>query len=209
VVARAESNIIYPGSPTGTWFYDKAGGALYAEVNNYGQMVLDKIPLSDAAWYDIEVSNIQENDIGSLKRKLEAELQSAVSSTKNAFAQVKLIGRCPFADKFSDEDVQEMAKELSDTLDITVFIKKNGLLPTLPKSLFDSTSPFVESVKIIDSIKNDDDKFEKIIKKAGKEKELFYATLKKDKISEYQAGFKEGLLDTICKVMIKEAGYEN
>ena len=68
LVARPDSNIIYPGSPTGVWFGDKAGGALYAEINGYGQMVMDKIPLSEAAFYDIEIGNIQENDINTLKK---------------------------------------------------------------------------------------------------------------------------------------------
>ncbi len=209
LIARPESNIVYTGSPTGTWFGDRAGGALYAEINGYGQMVLDKIPLSDAVWHDIEIGNIQENDMGSLKRRIETEIQSQVTSVKDAFVRVRLSGRCPFADSFSDEEIKEMANELSNTLDVAVFVKKDGLLPTLPKSLFDSTSPFVESVKIIDSIKNDDEKFEKILSQVEKKDELFYSTVNKEKISEYRTGFKEGLVDTICKVMIKEAGYEN
>jgi hypothetical protein len=90
-----------------------------------------------------------------------------------------------------------------------IFIEKSNLLATLPKSLFDSTSPFVECVKIIDTIKNDDERLEKAIKTTVKEHELFYSTLQEEQVDNYQNGFKNGLLDTICKVMIKEAGYEN
>ena len=123
--------------------------------------------------------------------------------------RVRLTGRCPFADSFSQEEVKNAADELSNTMDIVVFIQKDGLLPMLPKSLFDSTSPFVESVKIIDSIKNDEDKLEDTLEKVGKGSELFYETIDKEKKEEYKAEFKEGLIDTLCKVMIKEAGYEN
>ena len=209
LVARTESNIIFPGSPTGTWFGDKAGGALYAEIKDDGKTVLDKITLSDAAWHDIEISNMAEPDIGTLKRKLETEIQSAVTSTKDAFVRITLSGRCMLAESLTDEAIGEMESELSGTLDVSVFIQKKNLQPMLPKTLFDSTSPFVESVKIIDMLKNDDEKFEQLVEVMQKKHELFYSTVPEEKKKKYGADFKKGLLDALCKVMVKEAGYEN
>lgn len=209
IVARGEKNIIYPGSPTGTWFGDKAGGALYAQINDYGQMVLDKITLSDVSWHDIEMQNITETDIGTLKRKVEIEIQSVVESTKNAFVRVTLSGRCFLAESLTDEALDEIEKELCETLDLTVYIEKKNLLPMLPKTLFDSTSPFVESVKIIDALKSDDEKFEQLVEMVQKKHELFYLTISDEHKKKYGGDFKKGLLDTICKVMIKEESHEN
>ncbi len=209
IVARADSNIIYIGSPTGTWFGDKSGGALYAEVNDYGQIKLDKISLSDVTWYDVEVQNITETDIGTLKRRIEIEIQSAVENTKNAFVRVVLTGRCFLADLLNDEMIESIKEELSNTLDIILYIEKKNLLPMLPKTLFDTTSPFVESVKIIDALKNDDEKYQKTVESVQKKHELFYSTISEEHKEKYQNDLKTGLLDIICKVMIKEAGYEN
>lgn len=209
IAIRAEHNIIYVGSPTGTWFGDKAGGALYAEVNDYGQIVLDKISLSDVTWHDIELSNISETDVGTLKRKIEIEIQSVVENTKDAFVKVVLSGRCYLADTLTDEVLDEIKNELSNTLDLTIHIQKQKLLSVLPKTLFDTTSPFVESVKIIDAIKKDDDKFDKAIEIVQKKNELFYSTMTQEQKDKYRSDIKQGLLDAICKVMIKEASYEN
>ena len=172
-------------------------------------MTLDKIPLSDVSWYDIDVQNISETDIGTLKRKLEVEIQSAVVSTKNAFARVTLSGRCYIAESLDGDALEEMKEELSKTTDVAVHIEKNNLLPMLPKTLFDTTSPFVESVKIIDAMKNDDEKFEQLVELVRKKHELFYSTIPEEMKREYGSDFKGGLLDAICKVMIKEASYEN
>jgi DNA repair exonuclease SbcCD nuclease subunit len=209
LVARDEGNIIFAGSPTGTWFGDKAGGALYAELNEDGKMVLDKIPLSQAMWHDIEISNMTETDIGTLRRKIETEIQSAVTSTKDAFVRVRLTGRCLLAESLTDEVIAEMESDLSGTLDLAVFIQKENLQSIIPKTLFDSTSPLVESVKIIDLLKNDGEKFEQLVEVLQKKHELFYSTIPEEKKKKYGADFKKGLLDAVCKVMVKEAGYEN
>ncbi len=209
LIANAEGNVIYPGSPTGTWFKDKPGGALFAQFNDHGQMTLDKISLSDVSWYDIDVQNITETDIGTLKRKLEVEIQSQVTSTKNAFARITLSGRCYISESLDDEALNQMKQELSKTTDVAVHIEKKNLLPMLPKTLFDNTSPFVESVKIIDAIKNDDEKFAQLVDLVQKKRELFYATVPEEMKRQYGSDFKSGLLDAICKVMIKEASYEN
>ena len=187
-------NIIFTGSPTGTWFHDKAGGALYVEIKDDGKTVLDKITLSDAAWHDIEISNMTETDIGTLKRKIETEIQSEVTSTKDAFVRVTLSGRCVLAESLTDEVINEMADELSGTLDIAVFMQKQNLQPIIPKTLLDATSPFVESVKIIDLLKSDDEKFEQLVEVMQKKHELFYSTIPEEKRKKYGADFKKGLL---------------
>ena len=209
IVAREEGNVIYPGSPTGTWFGDKAGGALYAQVNDSGQITLDKIPLSDVSWYEVEMQNITETDIGSLQRKIEVEIQSTSENMNNTFVRVVLSGRCFLSEEMTDEVIEEMRHNISETLGLSVLLEKENLLPMLPKSLFENTSPFVESVKIIDMLKGDSEKFTKLLEAVQKKNDLFYATVPEELKIKYQSDFQNGLLDAICKVMIKEAGYEN
>ena len=79
----------------------------------------------------------------------------------------------------------------------------------LPKNLLNTTSPLVESIKIIDSIKNDRDKFDALIENVCKKDDLFYSMIAEDMKKKYNKALKKELLDTVCKVMIKEKTYEN
>ncbi len=209
VLARAENNILYLGSPTGTWFNDRAGGALYAEINDYGQVVLDKLSLSDVNWHDIEITNIVETDINALVRRIEIEVQSSINSALHAYVRVKISGRCIFAKHMTDDIIKMMSNKLSKTLDATVYIEKSSLMTMPQNSLLEGASPLVESIKIIELLKNDNEKINKFIDAAVSEHELFYSNLDDDKKTDYIKKIIRGLSETVCMVMIKEANYEN
>lgn len=102
-----------------------------------------------------------------------------------------------------------MSTELSKTLDLNVYIQKNKLMPILPKSLFDGTSPLIESLKIVDDAKNDDSKLHKLLKNIESEYKLFYLKEEDNDKKSHSKEILDGLIDTVCKVMIREANYED
>ncbi len=209
VITREESNIMYLGSPTGDWFGDKTGGVLFAEFKDDGQVVLDKISVSDTSFHDVEISNIVEVDMQALQRRIEIEVQKIITTTRNTFVRVILSGRCVVANDITDDKIQTMSKQLSNTLDLSIYIQKDNLMPILPKSLFDGTSPLVESLKIIDAAKNDNNKLEELIESIHTDYTLFYSQLNEEEQESHRKEILNGLIDTICKVMIREVHYED
>jgi hypothetical protein len=208
-LAPDKSNILYVGSPTGTWFNDTPGGALYAQINEYGQIVLDKIKLTDISWHNIEISNIKENDINAFIRRMEIEAQNAIGSVKNSFVRVRITGRCAFIDELTDETIERIADKLSRTMATNVYIEKDDLMPVLPKSILDNASPLVETIKIIDNIKNDDNKLKEFIGATASGYDLFYPKLDEGTKKSFLRRIANGLVDTVCKVMIRETRNAN
>ena len=204
VVLRRQDNILYLGSPTGIDFTDRQGGVLIAEITDDGQILLDKLTVSDVSFYDIEVSNITETDIDALTRRFEAEVQKNISDTKNTFVRIVVSGRCALANQLTDEATEKIARSLSETLDISVYVKKENLMPILPKSLLIGTSPLVESLKIVDTIKNDDKKFRELLKDIYAKQNIFYKDTEEDIDKALKDKITHGLTDTICRVMIRE-----
>lgn len=209
LLAPDKSNILYLGSPTGTWFDEKPGGALHAQINDYGQVSLDKLTLTDVNWHDIEITDIIETDINAFIRRMEIEAQSAVSSVKNAFVRVRITGRCTFIDELTDETIERIAEKLSLTMDAKVYIEKDNLMPVLPKSILDNASPLVETMKIIDNIKSDDNKLKEFMNDTALGYDLFYGKLDDSKKKSFLRKIASGLVDTVCKVMIRETRNAN